>query len=215
ERLLGGTTNPSPDIQFFWSEASDMGWCRANHENFRLWSTLKRLGYQPRIIQDLEFENGAWAEAPALCLSRCFTLKSRHLDIIVSNVVSAGIHIHANADLPGQFDAYLQTAPDWVQRMDYLFGLDVANAISPWDAGAASDSDLGNPQRLDLNGAQALGPLAQNYHDAVGTWKLWQGLISSSGATIVTDTGFRGTNLPLPALKTKTIGSSKTAINTF
>src|SRR5881396_2605949 len=56
EHLLAGSTNPPPNIQFFWSTNADMGWPRANHENDRIWSVLKRLGYQPGIIDDQQFE---------------------------------------------------------------------------------------------------------------------------------------------------------------
>jgi hypothetical protein len=215
DRLLGATTNPPPDIQFFWSQATDLGWCRANHENYRLWSTFKRLGYQPRIIQDDEFDRGEWAAAPALCLSRCFGMDPRHLDMLVTNLAPAGVHIHANADLPGQFNAYLRPNPSWIQRMHSLFGLNVVNAYAPWDAGGANDHSLDYPQRLNFTGVGALGPLAADYTDSIGTWKFWQGLTPSSGTTTVTDTGFWGTNPPLPALVTSTLGASRTAINTF
>src|SRR5262249_24003937 len=74
---------------------------------------------------------------------------------------------------------------------------------------------LHQPQRLNFTGVQALGPLSNGFTDSIGTWKLWQGLTASSGSTIVTDSGLGGACPPLPALLTKTLGSSKTAINTF
>jgi hypothetical protein len=215
DRLLGGTSNPPPDIQFYWSQAADMGWCRANHENYRLWSTFKRLGYEPRIIQDEEFDMGEWRAAPALCLSRGFALDQQHLDALVTNVAPMGIHIHANADLPGQFNPYILPNPAWTQRMDSLFGLNVANAYAAWDAGAANDGSLMDPQRLNFTGVRPLGPLGAGYNDSVGTWKIWQGLTTSSGVSIVTDTGLAGTSPPVPALVTSTLGAAKTAINTF
>ena len=79
--LLGGSSSPPPDIQLFWSSASDMGWPRANHENLRIWSALKRLGYQPGIIDDEQLANGAYTNAPALLLSRCYQMDPRHLDL--------------------------------------------------------------------------------------------------------------------------------------
>jgi hypothetical protein len=215
DRLLGGTSNPPPDIQFYWSQAGDMGWCRANHENYRLWSTFKRLGYEPWIIQDEEFDRGAWRNASALCLSRGFAMEPRHLDALLTNVAPAGVHLHASADLPGQFDAYGRPTPDWTQRMDSLFGLNVAGAYAPWDAGAGSDNSLKNPQRLNFTGVQPLGLLGPGYTDSIGTWKFWQGLTTSSGVTIVTDTGLQGLYPALPALVTSTLGAARTAINTF
>src|SRR5262249_23629462 len=158
---------------------------RANHENYRLWSTLKRLGFQPQIINDEQFEGGAWAAAPALVLSRCLWMDPRHLDFIVSNVVPSGIHVHASADLPGQLDAYGNPNVNWTQNMDSLFGLDVSRAKAPWDAGAVTDGDtLNHPQRLNFASVHALGSLTNGYTDSVATWKIWQGLASSSGVTV-------------------------------
>jgi hypothetical protein len=215
ERLLGDSVSPAPDVQFFWPQASDMGWCRANHENYRLWSTLKRLGYELRLLQDEEFDSGAWAAAPALVLSRCLWMEPRHLDTIANQVVQAGIHVHANADLPGQFDPYDQANSKWAQQMSSLFGLNVAGARASWDAGATSDDQLLHPQPLNLTGVAALGPLTTQYSDGLGTWKIWQGLSNDSGISVVTDTGLDGTSSPVPALQTKDLGRAKTAINTF
>jgi len=215
DRLLGGSVKPPADVQFFWSRAGDMGWCRANHENYQLWSTFKRLGYEPRIIADEEFQSGAWAGAPTLVLSRAFEMEPKDLDVVVTSAVPAGIHVYANADLPGQFNAYHDPNPNWAARMSTLFGLNVAHAATPWDAGAASDSQLSQPQLLNFSGLQVLAPLAQDYGDSVSVWKIWQGLSASSGLTIVTDTGWGQTNPPTPALQIKTIGAARTAINTF
>jgi hypothetical protein len=212
-QLLGGSTKPAADVQFFWSAAGDMGWCRANHENYRLWSTLNRLGYRPEIIDDEQFDNGAWRRAPALVLSRCFEMEPGHLDEILTQVIPAGIHVYANADLPGQFDAYHYSNPNWPARMTSLFGLDVTTASAPWDAGATSDASLMQPQALQLKGVQALGSLPAAYKDVVGTWKLWQGLSAVSG-TIVTDSSASASRA-VPALQIQQVGGAKTAINTF
>jgi hypothetical protein len=211
--LVGGTTNPPPDVQLFWSQSSDMGWPRANHENLRIWSTLKRLGFQPKIIHDQEFESGAWTNAPALLLSRCYQMDPRHLDIVVSNVIPAGKHVHASADLPGQYDAYRRLNPQWARSMAFLFGLDVSRAFAVWDAGSSSANDL--YRRVNLGGVQALGSLTNGYADYLGTWKIWSGLANTSGSTIVQQTGIDGSAAPVPALQIKMHGAAKTALQSF
>ena len=213
DNLLADSTNPPTDILFFWSLNSDLGWSRANHENIRLWSTLKRLGFQPGIINDDQFDAGQWRTAKALLLSRAFQLDPRHLDAIASEVVGAGVHVHADADLPGQFNAYHQPNPNWAQRMSTLFGLNVSRAVPGWDAGSNDPNDMFRLVRF--TGVNPLGPLVSGYSDLLGTWKIWHGLRASSGTTVVRHKGLGDVISLLPALQIKTLGSAKTAINTF
>ncbi len=213
-RLLGGSTNPAPDMQFFWTQVSDMGWPRANHENIRLWSTLKRLGYQPGIIDDEQFERGDYRNARALVLSRAFQMNPRHLEILATNVIPAGIHVHACTDLPGHYNAYRQVNPTWVSRMSSVFGLNVANANALWDAGSVDPNPNNFFAVLELDGVRNFAPFPSGYFDAVGTWKIWHGISASSGGTIITHRGLGSSNT-FPALQIKTNGTARTAINTF
>jgi hypothetical protein len=213
EDVLPGSADPPADVLFFWSDSTDMGWSRANHENIRLWSTLKRLGYEPGILFDDEFEAGEWRQAKALLLSRCYQLEPRHLDLIAGAVVSSGIAVHANADLPGQYDAYHQPHPDWPGRMRSLFGLNVAGAHPGWDGGSDTPEDM---QRIvHFHGVRDLGPLRSTYRDQVGTWKVWHGLAAEQGTTYVNHTGAGDSQPATPALHTATAGTARTVVNTF
>ncbi|HXJ72020.1 MAG TPA: hypothetical protein VNM37_04165, partial [Candidatus Dormibacteraeota bacterium] len=60
-----------------------------------------------------------------------------------------------------------------------------------------------------------LGPLTNGYTETVQTWKIWHGITANSGITVATHTGLNGTQPPRPALQIKTVGNSRTAINTF
>jgi hypothetical protein len=213
EGLLPGSTNAPSDVGLLWSRSADLGWPLANQENIRTWSTLKRLGYQPGILYDEEFDSGAWASLKALLLSRCFQMEPRHLDTVVSNVVAAGIHVHANADLPSQFDAYHRPNPKWSASMAYLFGLNVGQAVAGWDAAAVSPYGIYSP--LHFTGLQALGPITNGYVDFTSTWKIWDSLTAESGTTLITHTGTYGTHPPTPALQLKSLGTARTAANTF
>ena len=211
ERLLPGSYRSAPDIALFWPKAAVMGWPRANQENAMIWGALKRLGYQLTIVDDARFALDAYTNASALLLSRCYQMNPADLDRIATNAVPRGIHIHANADLPGQFDAYSQPNANWTTRMSSLFGLDVANAHPAWDSGVTDTLY----DQLVFQGIANLGPLTNGFTDNALTWKIWQGITASSGTTIVTDTGTNGSQPAMPALQIKDLGTAKTAINTF
>lgn len=213
-RLLGGSTNPAPDVQFFWSAKTDMGWPRANHENIRLWSALQRLGYQSWIIDDEQFEGGDYRNAPALLLSRCYQMNPQHLEMLATNVVTAGIHVHASADLPGQYNEYHRQNPSWVSRMNYLFGLDVAGARAAWEGASVIPYSEFFFQLLRFDGAGTLWTFTPSYVDEIGAWKIWEGITAQTGSTIVTHRGLSG-SATVPALHVKTTSVARTAINTF
>ena len=210
-QLFGGSTNAPKDIQYFWSIDSDMGWNRANMEDAMVWGALKRLGYQPGILDDAQFERGDYTNAPALLLSRCYQMRPAHLDRL-TNVIAAGIHIHANADLPGEFNAYNQPNPAWVARMSNLFGVKVSAALPGLDSGA---TDLAFTYFTPTSTA-SFGPFSATYSQRMSTWKIWHGLTAVSGNTLLTHRGsLDSLSTPIPALQIKTLGSAKTALNTF
>jgi len=111
--LLGGSVSPHPAILCFWSRQSDMGWPRANQENAMVWGALKRLG----IIDDEQFARGAYTNSSAVLLSRAYQLSPSVLETVTNQLIPAGIHLHANADLPGQFNANHQPNPNWPELM--------------------------------------------------------------------------------------------------
>ena len=224
ERLLGGSTNPPPDIQLFWSTNSDMVWPSANQEDALIWGALKRLGFQLRIIDDDRFEQGAYSNAPALLLSRCLQMDPRHLYQLATNVIPAGIHVHAQADLPGQFDAYCRTNPNWANLMQTLFGIDVAAAKPGLDL--VVTDDCYSP--INLRGTANLGPITPGFAVDLQTWEMWRKIVPVSAQVILTDFGFPNlTNgavncpyldpTPYPALVVNSSGPGrgKSAVNPF
>ncbi|HEY0457250.1 MAG TPA: beta-galactosidase, partial [Verrucomicrobiae bacterium] len=210
--LIGGSSNPKPDIQFFWPLASDMGWPRANQENAMLWGALRRLGFQPALLNDAQFARGDYTNARALVLSRCFQMEPGDLERIATNVIPAGVNVHANADLPGQVNTYQKPNTNWLARMSSLFGLNVANAYPGYDLGITYIDYNGT---VNFTGTGNLGSFTNGYHDHLGTWKIWHGLTANSGSTIVTHTGNNASQPSIPALQVKNLGPAKTAINTF
>jgi hypothetical protein len=214
QNLLGGSTHPPADVQYFWTANSDLVWPRANQENAMLWGALKRVGYQPGIIDDQQFEQGAYTNAPALLLSHTFQMDPKHLDMILSNVIPAGIHVHANADLPGQFTAYHKTNANWAARMSAIFGLGAANAVVGFET--PPTNNVPEYAVVNLRGTSTLGVINSSYVDDLKSWKIWHRLTSvAPGITVLTQTGVNGTQPAMPGLQIKTHPTAKSAINTF
>ncbi len=213
DRLFGGSTNPPADIQFLWSINSDMVWPRANQENCMIWGVLKRLGYQPEIIFDEEFARGDFRRVKALLLSRAYQLSPQQLDQLAGEVLPAGVHIHAQTDLPGQFDAYHRENPNWAATMDALFGLDV-RAATPGLDGCVTNYNGGT---LTVLGKTTLGLITPGYRRDFQTWKIWHDTRVSSGRAILNHTGLNGSRPESPALVVKDFGPGKarTAVQTF
>lgn len=219
ERLFPGSVNPPPDVQLLWPEASKMGWPRANQENAMFWGILKRLGYQPGILYDDQFARGEYTRAPVLALSRCFQLEPDQLHRLTTEVVARGIHIHANADLPGQYDMYQRTNPAWPGAMKSLFGLEVTNesgnAVAAWDKGIGFIPNDTNYVPCYLRVTQNLDPLVAGTPHKIKTWKIWHNLSASPEITIATHTGIDDQFPTVPALVATVSDWSFTAANTF
>jgi hypothetical protein len=213
EHLLGGSSNPPPDVQFFWSTNADMIFPRANQENAMLWGALKRLGYQPGILDDGAFERGDYRRSPVLLLDRCLQMNPSHLQLLSTAVIPAGIHVHASADLPGQFDAYNRLNPLWSGSINSLFGVAVGQAYAAVDSMATNNMYA----PITLQGAAYLGPLTPSTRLPFQTWKIWQGLTTTTAQTIMTDLGAYNLASDVPALlvKINPAGMGRTALNTF
>lgn len=213
DHLLGGSTDPRPDVQYFWSLNGDVVWPRANQENAMLWGILRRAGYQPGILDDAQFQRGDYTNAPALILSRCMNLHPADLDRIATNVIPAGIHVFADADFPGQFDAYGRSNANWVSRISSLFGLNVSSAVPGYDEGGSQGVNYNGT--INFTGVANLGAFFPGYSSHLGTWKIWHGVQASSGTTVITHTGNNGSQPAMPALQIKNLGTAKAAITTF
>jgi len=187
EPLLGGSSNPPPDVQMFWSTNADMVWPRANQENAMVWGALKRLGYQPGLLGDAAFEAGAATNAPVLLLSRCVQMDPGQLERVAAQVLTAGVSIHAQAELPGQYDAYCRSNNNWVGLMQTLFGANVSTA------GPGFDLDVTNSCYVPIRllGAANLGPVTSSFATDFSTWKFWQRVMPDSAQVVL-----KGSALP-------------------
>jgi len=216
-RLLVGSQPPEPDILVYWPKEIDLSWNKTNEETASLWGGLRRLGFKPKLVSRPLANLGnteVKAGEKSLLLPRNYQMRSDDL-VGLANLLDRGIHIHANLDLPGQFDANHQDNPSWNGAMAKIFGLDVSPARPAWESGTRPGADWSAGYAPVLLNPEPAGILGQTQTKTIRTWKYWQGVRPASGGTaqawIETESGLRlGT-----ALVTKEHPLARTAINTF
>jgi len=213
--LFGASRNPASDIYFYWSSDADLVWGRANQENCMLWGGLKRLGYEPGFIDESGLDSGIYTNARALLLSHAFMMQSNRIAAL-TNVIAAGVNIHANGVLPGRYDQYHRSPPAWVGVMSNVFGLSAAAATNYWHGGIAGSWE--QPYSgIFLRYLTTLGPLTPAYTwTNVTTWIRSTGYSAISGTTVV-ESAFDYWGLRTqPGLHIKGHGAlGRAAINTF
>ncbi len=193
DRLFGGSTNPAGNIAVYWGVDADMGWNRANEEMSQIWGALKRLGYEPRFMDEGGYDARRYTNANyrALVVSRAYQMSSNRLAQL-TNVVAQGKHVYANADIPGQYNAYHQVNGNWNSVIQNIFGLTVSAATDPWH-GAVSGSWESKFSHARINNViTPLGALTNGYHleTGLGAWHLYSGVAAHSGATVIQTVGY-------------------------
>lgn len=219
--LLPVTRQPDPDILVLWPEESDLGYNRANEEIAGLWGALRRLGHRPRLVTSQAFsamlKNGLPATVKALLLPRTFQLRPEHLAALAPQFLERAIHLHADADLPGQFDGTHAPNQGWSATMADLFGIEIRNAVNLFEAGAA-------PRGEWLAGFTDLTPaLASRATLAIpapglvsfASWKIVGGVRPTGGGTAQATMATSVAESDLPALVTKSHPRARSAITLF
>ena len=219
--LLPVTRQPDPDVLILWPEESDLGYNRANEEIAGLWGALRRLGHRPRLVTSQAFDamirKGAPAGVKALLLPRTFQLRPEHLAALKPLFLDRGIHLHAAADLPGQFDGRHVPNPGWNTAMADLFGLDVTHATNAFEAGAAPRGNWADGF-TDLQPAMAPGATLTIPAAGLAPFATWKivGSIKSTGSGITQATlTSAAAGSDLPALITKQHPAARTALTSF
>jgi hypothetical protein len=214
-RLFGGSGDPDNDIYVYWGTDGDLGYDRANQELAMVWAAFKRRGFQVGILNQDDYDNQVFTNGSAVFLPRSFQLDAPRLDALETNAIAAGIHVHAEADLPGRFDEYHRNNLNWTSRMDSIFGLDISAAVPGWESGTTYIEGYKDYSNVAIQVVAPFGPLTNNFN--FDTWKIWHGIAATSGSNLLTQTGNEGSQPAMPGLHVKEhgAGQGRAAVCTF
>eukprot|EP01094_Clydonella_sp_ATCC50884_P029676 TRINITY_DN9372_c0_g1_i2.p1 TRINITY_DN9372_c0_g1~~TRINITY_DN9372_c0_g1_i2.p1 ORF type:complete len:1362 (-),score=400.66 TRINITY_DN9372_c0_g1_i2:63-4148(-) len=200
-RLLVGSKDPSKDVAVLWGEAVDLGYNRANQEIAMIWGAFKRMGLQPRMMDDQQFRDElffAERSVQAVYLPRSFQMTDHTFDQLY-DIVRGGLHLHASSDLPGRFTEYHAPQPKWERAMDELFGLNVSMAVPGFDSGVFKQNWTDTYKQMlfyDERGDDPQPPFRD-----VWVWKMWREVATTHARTLFTHRAVLNDTLPVqPAL---------------
>ncbi len=214
-RFLVGSQPLEPDILVYWPKEIDLGWNRANEETASLWGGLRRLGFRPKLINRPLAELATTEPtAKSLLLPRNFQMRPDDLSAL-AKLLDHPLHIHANLDLPGQFDANHRGNPGWAMAMAKVFGVDVSQARPAWDSGIQPGADWSSGYAPMLLAPAPNGILSHTQPQAIRTWKYWHGVRPASGGAPQVWSENESTLRLGAALVTKEHAAARTALNTF
>lgn len=134
--LLSGSVDAKPDIAFLWPDSVDSQFVRYEVEMLQNGGALERLGYEPNFILSLEeLASGAYTNYGLVVLPRNMRLAETVpgtggktvLDFLREDVIGAGVHVLAVADLPGQQDNWGRPRAAFKSEVDALFGIDASD----------------------------------------------------------------------------------------
>jgi len=134
--LLAGSVDATPDIAFLWPESVDSQFVRYEVEMLQSAGAFERLGYEPNFILSLEeLASGAYTNYGVVVLPRNMRLAEvmpgpggkTVLDFLREDVIGAGVHVLAIADLPGQQDNWGRPRAAFKSEVDALFGIDASD----------------------------------------------------------------------------------------
>jgi hypothetical protein len=129
--LLAGSTDPKPDVAFLWTPATDSQYIRFENEMQHEAGALERLGYEPNFLTLEDLAADAYTNYRVVILPRNMRTETEVpgsglslLEFLSTEVIPAGVHVLAIADLPGMQDAWGKPRAEFAREVDDLFGID-------------------------------------------------------------------------------------------
>ena len=161
--------------------------------------------------QSFEKNNGTprdYSSYQALILPRNMRMYPGDLSYIYNKVIPAGVHVYADADLPGMQDNHVAASPDFVSQVDNIFGINATNA-SGYDDPVENEEFGIHFMPITTTVSLALAPLTPGRQDTFRVWKYSDMTVSTSGNVYATHSNGN------PALVLKNHAHAKAAITTF
>ena len=146
--LLMGSKDPKPDVAFLWLEATDSQYVRYEVEMLQIAGAMERLGYEPNFIMSMEeLGSGAYTNYRVLVLPRNMRVDETVpnsggkslLRFLRENVIGAGVHVLATADVPGLQDRHGRHRAAFSNEVNTLFGIDASDASAKQPYGCMDD----------------------------------------------------------------------------
>jgi hypothetical protein len=132
--LLGGSEDPTPNIAFLWTPANHSQYNRYECEMQQIAGALERLGFEPNFMDLNELAAGGYTNYEVVILPRNMRVEDEVpgsgktvLTFLLENVIGAGVHVMATADLPGMQDFNGRPRAAFEDEVDALFGIDVSD----------------------------------------------------------------------------------------
>lgn len=127
--LLVGSREATPDIAFYWDDATDTIHNRYILEMKEFFGVFERLGFEPYFMDREELHAGKWKEFKVIVFPRN---QKMYDDVFgaLKTIVKGGIKIHASADLPGILNEYAREREKqgYLEDIRELFGIDATRS---------------------------------------------------------------------------------------
>ncbi len=203
------------DVAFYWpSYVIDQMYCRFQNNLAGVFGPLTRLGLRSRFMNETQLYAGEYKDIQLLVLPRNQRMLAGDLQFIRDHVLPAGVHIYAEADLPGYQDYYARTQADFTQMMEDIFGIQpvVVNAYE--DVVTPYDINMSPYTTVELQPTLTMGYMYAYQSTWFGVWK-YHKILSTSGQTIVNMLLQAENNYLTPGVVMKNHTSAKSIISMF
>ncbi len=107
-----------------------------------IYNSLIRIGYRVRFMSITDMKAGQYTKVKAIVLPRNERMLSGELAYLYSTVLAAGVHIYAEADLPGYQTPYMGNLTDFKTNLQNLFGVNIVQQNAFQDIAADTKDKL-------------------------------------------------------------------------
>ncbi|HEY8241748.1 MAG TPA: hypothetical protein VIH35_09890, partial [Kiritimatiellia bacterium] len=191
--MLAGSKDPTPDIAFLWTDASDSQYNRFECEMQQIAGALERLGYEPNFLNLADLGNRQYTNFSVVILPRNMRVDAAVpnstnktvLDFLRQDVIGKGVHILSSADIPGMQDFNGKPRAQFSAEVQALFGVDPAD-IGSYEAPMRLTtfvSQFWKPIDVTFS-TNAIGAVAGGYTYRPEVWKYSDEITLSTGGLV-------------------------------